>query len=343
MKNFDHNLQPLFIAEVGVNHNGSVETARKLIDAAKDAGASIVKFQTFVASNVVTKTTPMTKYQSDNLGHNNSQYEMLKKLELSFTDFSGLKEYCDRKDIEFLSTGFDRESLEFLATLKPRFWKIPSGEINNLPYLEFIARQPGTILLSTGMSTLDEVKAAWNVLKAVGGADKKIFVMHCTSDYPAKLADINLKALYPFKESFGEELGYSDHSIGIEVSLAAISLGAKVIEKHITLDVNDEGPDHRASITPLEFKSLVALGKNIFEALGVAEKKVSPAEEKNRKIVRRSILAKSPIKKGEIFSIDNLHIKRPGTGMSPMNWHTLLGRTSTRDYSTDDFIDEKLC
>lgn len=334
---------PIFIAEIGVNHDGSLDKAKLLVDAAVDAGASIVKFQTFVADKVVTKSAAMADYQEKNLNQKDTQLQMLRKLELTFNEFRELKAYCDFRKIEFLSTGFDLESLEFLASLNPSIWKIPSGEITNLPYLEFIAKQSGKIFISTGMATLEEVKAAVAAIMLIRKSDKDIYVMHCTSQYPAELIDINLNVLRAFRSSFGENIGYSDHSLGIEVSLAAIALGAKIIEKHITLNISDPGPDHKASILPEDFKKLVQLGENIFASLGISEKKPSPVEIKNKAVVRRSIVAKGSIRKGDTFSGDNLDVKRPGTGISPMLWYKLLGKKASRDYNVDDLIDEQLC
>jgi N,N'-diacetyllegionaminate synthase len=337
-----HIQKPIFIAEIGVNHDGSIAKAKKLVDAAKEAGASIVKFQTFVAERVVTKSASMAEYQKKNLNADNSQYEMLKKLELSYEEFSELKRYCDQKEIEFLSTGFDLESLKFLASLNPTFWKIPSGEITNLPYIEFMARQKGTIFLSTGMATMEEVEEAYDLLVSVRKSREEIYVMHCTTQYPAELKDLNLNVLKEFSKKFDQNIGYSDHSQGIEISLAAVAMGSLVIEKHITLDINDEGPDHKASITPSEFASMVTLGKNIHSALGHSLKGPTPIEVENKKVARRSIVANGSIKKGDTFTLENLDVKRPGTGINPMLWYSVIGKVASRDYTQDDLIDEKL-
>lgn len=338
---FEHH-GPIFIAEVGVNHNGSLEHAKKLVIASKNAGATIVKFQTFVAERVVTKKATMADYQKQNLGKDESQYLMLKKLELSYDDFTELKKYCDENDIHFLSTGFDLESLRFLAGLKPKFWKVPSGEITNLPYLEFIAAQSGLIFISTGMADANEVEEAYNLISEKRKSRDGIYVMHCTTQYPANILDVNLDVLTDFKKRFDGNIGYSDHTMGIEVSLGAIALGAQVIEKHITLDPDDVGPDHKASVTPDQFHDLVKLGKNIQVAIGSPVKKPTAVELKNRLVVRRSIVASKQIRKGEIFTVENLDVKRPGTGLSPMNWYNLIGKKSSCDYEIDDLIDEKL-
>lgn len=332
--------KPIFIAEVGVNHDGSIQKAMQLIDAAKEAGAIIVKFQTFVAERVVTSSAKMAEYQKNNLGTDTSQLEMLKKLELTYDEFRKLKSYSDQQGIEFLSSGFDLESLEFLATLKPSCWKIPSGELTNLPYLEFIGKQNGAIFLSTGMATMAEVITAHDVLSKIRGTSDQIYVMHCTTQYPASFEDINLNVLRSYKSQFGPQIGYSDHSLGIEISLAALALGAVVIEKHITLNTQDPGPDHKASITPTDFAAMTRLGSNIFLALGSDEKMPSPIEIKNKDIVRRSIVAKKNIQRGDIFDVSNLDVKRPGTGMSPMKWHLLMGKKASRDYRPDELIDE---
>ena len=332
----------IFIAEVGVNHNGSVEKAKKLIDAAVAAGADIVKFQTFKAEQLVTKSAKMAEYQEKNTQKVETQFQMLKKLELSFKDFTELKHYCDSRGVEFLSTGFDVESLNFLLSMNPSYWKVPSGEITNLPYLEFMSKQKGIIFISTGMSTIEEVQAALNVFKKVRPNLEDVYVMHCTSQYPAELEDINLKVLETYKQKFGQGIGYSDHSMGIEVSLAAVALGAKVIEKHITLDTNDIGPDHKASITVDEFKQLVLLGKNISLAIGKSEKVITEKESKTRLVARKSIVAKSSIRKGETFTLENLTTKRPGEGISPMRLYDLIGKKATIDYIEDDLIIEKL-
>ncbi|MBY0518464.1 MAG: N-acetylneuraminate synthase [Bacteriovoracaceae bacterium] len=333
---------PVFIAEVGVNHDGSLLKAKKLVDAAVEAGATIVKFQTFKTEKLVTKSAEMAEYQKKNIGKQDSQYEMLKKLELSYDDFVELKKYCVEKKIEFLSTGFDIDSLKFLASLNPNCWKIPSGEITNLPYLEFIAAQTGLVFISTGMATMEEVDEAFKVISNIRKSDKDIYVMHCTTQYPAELKDINLNVLKKFNEKFKNQIGYSDHSMGIEVSLGAIALGSKIIEKHITLDTSAIGPDHKASILPQEFKMLVDLGRNIFLSLGTDIKNPTQIEIQNKAIARKSIVAKKMIKKGETFSVENLDIKRPGTGLSPMCWYKIMGRAASRDYDTDDLINESL-
>lgn len=327
----------LIIAEAGVNHNGSLERAMKMVDVAKDAGADFVKFQTFDSAKLATAQASQADYQVKNLGESTSQLEMLKKLELSHDDHVKLKDYCAQVGIGFFSTAFDLESVEFLNQLGLKLWKIPSGELTNLPYLEKIAGYGCPVIISTGMATLDEIHETLSVfLKKV--AKEKITILHCTTDYPARMEDIHLNAMKTIQEKFHISVGYSDHSLGIEVPIAAVALGATVIEKHFTLDRNLPGPDHKASLEPNELKHMVSAIRNIEVALGSKEKKPNAIELENRKVARKSIVARTDIKKGDIFSEENLTTKRPGTGRSPMIWHELLGTKAERDYRTDELI-----
>jgi N,N'-diacetyllegionaminate synthase len=328
----------LIIAEAGVNHNGDVNLAKKLIDVAVESGVDIVKFQTFKAENLVTKKSEMAKYQIDNIGETTSQYAMLKKLELSEADFFVLQDYCHQKKIRFFSTGFDMESLAFLKKMKMGLWKIPSGEITNLPYLEFIGACNDTVILSTGMANLAEVKEAFDVLVKAGTAREKISVLHCNTDYPTKFEDVNLRAMMTMHNELKCPVGYSDHTMGVEIPIAAVAMGAKIIEKHFTLDRNLPGPDHKASLEPLELKEMVLKIRNIEKALGNPEKKPSESEKKNIGVARKSIVAKKDIKIHEYFTQDNLTTKRPGTGICPMKWHDILGTKALKNYSEDDLI-----
>lgn len=325
------------IAEAGVNHNGSLELAKKLVDKAKDAGADCIKFQTFVAANLTSKSASKAEYQKQQTDSNESQYEMLKKLELSFDEFVQLNEYCKKKDIEFLSTAFDFDSIEFLNSIDMGIWKIPSGEITNLPYLVKIAKLGKPIILSTGMSTMDEIKAAVSILRENGSGE--ITVLHCTTEYPTPYVDVNLKAMNTIKTIFKLPIGYSDHTVGLEISIAAAAMGAVVIEKHFTLDRNMEGPDHKASLEPDELKAMISAIRNVEAAIGDGEKKPVKSEEKNITIARKSIIAKYNIKKGEIFTEDNLTVKRPGNGISPMRWYEVIGQPAKRDFKEDELIE----
>ena len=330
----------LIIAEAGVNHNGSLRQAKELVDVAKDSGADIVKFQTFKSDNLVTKETKPALYQSLNTGNNDSQLEMLRKLELSFDQQFELKNYCIKKNIEFLTTAFDLESLDLINQMNLKRFKIPSGEITNLPYLRKIGSFGKPIILSTGMSNIEEINNALNQLYLGGTLKKDISILHCTSEYPAPFLDVNLRAMNSIKNKFNIDIGYSDHTLGFEVSLAAVSLGAKIIEKHITLNRNLSGPDHKASLEPKEFKNLVKGIRNISLALGKSEKKITNSEIKNLKIVRKSIVAKKDIKKGELYTEDNLTTKRPAIGICPMRWDEMIGKISNKDYKVDDLIEE---
>lgn len=326
----------LIIAEAGVNHNGSPELAKRLVDEAKKTGADIVKFQTAKLDSLVSKSAEMADYQKKNTGVEESQKEMLKKLLLDFEDFRGLKSYCDNTGIQFLSTPFDIESIHFLNDLQD-IWKIPSGEITNYPYLVEIAKTGKEIILSTGMSTLEEIDDALDVLKTNGAG--KITLLHCNTDYPTPMRDANIRAMLTLKEKFGCPVGYSDHTEGIEVPIAAVAIGAEVIEKHFTLDRNMEGPDHKASIEPDELSSMVKAIRNIEEALGDGIKSPSESEKANITIARKSIVARRDIMTGEIFSEDNITAKRPGTGISPMRWPEVLGKKAARDFKEDELIE----
>ena len=325
----------LIIAEAGVNHNGSLDLAKRLVDRAKECGADIVKFQTAKLGSLVTKFAPMAAYQKENTGIEESQKNMLSRLLLSFEDFLGLSEYCRNVGIKFLSTPFDIDSIHFLNSLQD-IWKIPSGEITNYPYLVEIAKTGKDIILSTGMSTLDEVDAALEVLKVNGAG--KITLLHCTTDYPASPEDVNLRAMLTMKEHCGCPVGYSDHTQGIEVSVAAVALGAEVIEKHFTLDKTMEGPDHKASLEPNELRAMVKAVRNIERALGNGLKVPSESEKMNIEVARKSIIAARDIRKGEIFTEENLTTKRPGTGICPMMWSEILGTEARRDFMEDELI-----
>ena len=324
------------IAEAGVNHNGSLDIAKKLVDEAKKSGADCIKFQTFIAENIISKNAKQAKYQTKNIGKEQSQLEMIKKLELSFEDFKQLNNYCIEKNIDFLSTAFDLESIDFLESLGMNTWKIPSGEITNLPYLIKIAKLKKKVILSTGMSTMQEIEDAVNIFKEYGTND--IRILHCTTQYPTLFEDVNLNAMLSIKEKFGYDVGYSDHTKGIEVPIAAVALGATVIEKHFTLDNNMIGPDHKASLQPDELKKMVKSIRNIELSLGDGRKVVANSEKENMSIARKSIVAKKSIRKGQLLSEENITVKRPGDGISPMRWFDILGTVAIRDFEEDELI-----
>ena len=324
------------IAEAGVNHNGSLDIAKKLVDEAKKSGADCIKFQTFIAENIISKNAKQAKYQTKNIGKEQSQLEMIKKLELSFEDFKQLNNYCIEKNIDFLSTAFDLESIDFLESLGMNTWKIPSGEITNLPYLIKIAKLKKKVILSTGMSTMQEIEDAVNIFKEYGTTD--ITILHCTTQYPTLFEDVNLNAMLSIKEKFGYDVGYSDHTKGIEVPIAAVALGATVIEKHFTLDNNMIGPDHKASLQPDELKKMVESIRNIELSLGDGRKVVANSEKENMSIARKSIVAKKSIRKGQLLSEENITVKRPGDGISPMKWFDILGTVAIRDFEEDELI-----
>lgn len=326
----------LIIAEAGVNHNGSIELAKKLIDAAKECGADVVKFQTANADALVSRYAPMAEYQKKNTGKTESQKDMLQKLLLGYGAFTELAAYCKSREIEFLSTPFDLDSIDFLEPLV-RFWKVPSGEITNLPYLIKIASTRKSVVLSTGMSTLSEVREAVDVLRRYGTED--ITLLHCTTQYPTPYDEVNLNAMLTLKKEFGVSVGYSDHTKGIEIPIAAAAMGAVVLEKHFTLDCNMEGPDHKASLEPNELAAMVRAVRNVEAAMGSFEKKPSPSESANIAVARKSIVAACAIKKGDVFTEHNLTTKRPGSGISPMKWHEVLGTKAIRDFGEDELIE----
>jgi len=325
------------IAEAGDNHNGDFNTALKLVDVAKRAGADCVKFQTFVTEEIISKYAEMAEYQKKNTGKEESQFEMVKRLELSFDEFRKIKEYCDRVGIQFLSTPFDLKSVDFLNELGVPFFKIPSGEITNYPYLIKIAHTGKPVVMSTGMCEPDEILAAINVLEKNGSGE--ITLLHCNTEYPTPLKDVNLYAMRTMKKMFGKKVGYSDHTKGIEVPVAAVALGACVIEKHFTLDKNMPGPDHKASLEPDELGRMVKNIRNIEIALGDGVKRVSESERKNITIARKSIVARRNIQEGEILTEENLAVKRPGTGINPMQWMEVLGTRAVRDFKEDELIE----
>ena len=329
----------LIIAEAGVNHNGSLEIAKKLVDSAADAGVDIIKFQTFNSKNLVSKSARMAEYQQKNTGHDESQYAMLKKLELSVEDHLELIQHCNKRGIRFFSTAFDMESIDFLHSLHMGLWKIPSGEITNYPYLKKIASYQEPVILSTGMCNLEDIEASLGVLLKEGCKKQNVTILHCNTEYPTPFGDVNLRAMLEIKEKFGTKVGYSDHTNGIEVPIAAVAMGACVIEKHFTLDRNMEGPDHKASLEPEELKKMVQSIRNIEMALGSGHKVVSPSEKKNIEIARKSIVAARDIAKGEILSENNLTVKRPGNGISPMRWNDVVGTIAVRDFSEDEVIE----
>ena len=326
------------IAEAGVNHNGSIELAYKLIDIAVEAGADAVKFQTFKAENLVTKSADKADYQKQTTDESESQFEMIKKLELDFDIHKKLINYCKEKDIMFLSTPFDHESIDLLNELQLQIFKIPSGEITNLPYLRHIGSLGKRVVLSTGMSTLQEVDDALNVLTGAGTKKENITVLHANTMYPTPFEDVNLNAMLTIQQECGVTVGYSDHTLGIEVDIAAVAMGASIIEKHFTLDKTMDGPDHQASLEPKELKAMVSAIRNIEKALGGNGKKPSPSEGINIDIVRKSIVATKTIKKGELLSDDNISTKRPGTGLSPMKWDEVIGTVASKNYQSDELI-----
>ena len=325
------------IAEIGVNHNGDLSLAKKMILEAKKAGVDAVKFQSFKADNLVSKDAKKADYQIKNTGKEESQHDMIKRLELSEEDHIYLKEICDKEKIEFLSSPFDIESANLLLSLGINTVKVPSGEITNLPYLEEIGKLYENIIISTGMSDLYEIKEAINILNK--HKKPNITVLHCNTEYPTPMEDVNLLAIKTMEKELNLPIGYSDHTDGIEVSISAVALGATVIEKHFTLDKNMEGPDHKASLEPRELKQMVDAIRNIEKALGDGVKKPSKSEKKNIVIARKSIVAKCNISKGEKFTKENLAIKRPGDGISPMKWYDVLGQVAKRDFVADERIE----
>lgn len=323
------------IAEAGVNHNGKYETACELIDAAKASGADCIKFQTFKSEKLVSRDAIKAEYQKNTTG-SGTQAHMLKKLELSYNEFLRLKGYCDKIGISFLSTPFDFESIEFLNSIDMPFWKIPSGEVTDFPYLVSLAKTRKPVVMSTGMCDMSEINDAIRVLTDNG--TNEIRLLHCNTEYPTPYMDVNLKAMKTMREVFGLEVGYSDHTSGIEIPIAAVAMGASIIEKHFTLDRNMDGPDHKASLEPDELAEMVSCIRNVEQAMGTGEKKPSPSERKNTTVARKSIVAKKTIKKGEVLSEKNITVKRPGNGISPMEWLSVIGTKAIRDFEEDDLI-----
>ena len=331
----------IIIAEAGVNHNGSIELAKKLIDAAAVAGVDYVKFQTFKTENLVTREALQAAYQKTNIASkNNSQFEMLKKLELTQEQHYELISHCKIRGVKFLSTAFDMDSLKFLSSLQLKIWKIPSGEITNYPYLKQIAKMHQSVIMSTGMSTTDDINDAINALIKNGLKKTQITILHCNTQYPTPISDVNLKVMLYLHEKFNVKVGYSDHTLGIEVPIAAVALGATVIEKHFTLDRTMNGPDHKASLEPDELNDMVRAIRNIEIALGNGKRKISTTERKNILAARKSIVALSDIKRGDVFSEKNITAKRPGNGISPMKWEETIGTVSTRNYKKDEQLEK---
>jgi N,N'-diacetyllegionaminate synthase len=329
----------IVIAEAGVNHNGDITIAKKLIDVAAEAGADYIKFQTFKADKITSKHAVKAEYQKHGTSSEENQLEMLKKLELTLEDHLMLMDYCKSKSIQFLSTPFDLDSITMLQRLGIKLGKIPSGEITNLPYLEKMAESFDELIMSTGMSDLEEIENAISVIQSAGFSKDNLTVLHCNTEYPTPLGDVNLKAMQSIASSFQVKIGYSDHTLGIEVPIAAVALGASMIEKHFTIDKNMEGPDHRASLDPRELNNMVSAIRNVEKALsGTGIKTPSPSEKKNISVARKSIVAAVPIKRGELLSDLNLAIKRPGTGISPMMWYKVCGTRAIRDFEEDELI-----
>lgn len=329
----------LIIAEAGVNHNGDINLAKKLIDVAAAAGADIVKFQTFSAERLATRAAGKAAYQEQTTGAGESQFDMLRRLELSPVMHKELIDHCAARNINFLSTGFDIESIDLLVRLGQSCFKIPSGEITNLPYLDYIGKFCKPVILSTGMATLGEIEDAIALLEQAGTPRAKMTILHCTTEYPTPMIEVNLRAMQSIRTAFGVDIGYSDHTSGIEVAVAAVALGASVIEKHFTLDRNMSGPDHKASLEPDELRAMVVAVRNIEIALGDGIKRLTPSEARNKQVARKSLVASQSIKTGEIFSKMNISAKRPGTGISPMRIEEVIGRTAKRDFSEDELIE----
>ena len=329
----------LIIAEAGVNHNGDLVLAKQLIDVAAEAGVDLVKFQTFNANRQVTRTAKKADYQTQTTGSGESQQEMLRRLELTEAQHMELIAHCSVRNIGFFSTGFDIESVDLLMSLGQDYFKIPSGEITNLPYLRHIGQLGKAVICSTGMSTLGEIEAAIDVLEKAGTPRAIITVLHCTTEYPTSMAEVNLHAMQSIHTAFGVAVGYSDHTSGIEVAIAAVAMGASVIEKHFTLDRNLPGPDHKASLEPEELKAMVAAIRNIEVALGDGIKRLTPSEARNKPVARKSLVASHAIQAGEVFSAQNITTKRPGTGISPMRWDEVMGHVASRDFAADELIE----
>lgn len=333
-----NNRHVIIIAEAGVNHNGSLELARRMVRAAREAGADYVKFQTAVPELVISSIAPKAEYQKETTGEGESQLEMCRRIHLPLSDYRELADLCKAEGIGFMSTPFDLVSIDALAPLGMDYWKIPSGEITNLPYLRKIARQGGRVILSTGMSTLEEVEKAVEVLETGGMRREDISLLHCNTQYPTPMADVNLRAMESLRKLGCGAVGYSDHTVGIEVPVAATALGADIIEKHFTLDKTMEGPDHRASLDPQELAAMVSAIHNVSLALGSAEKRVSPSERPNIEVARKSIVAARDIKEGELLTEENITVKRPGSGLSPMLWDNVIGTRAKHDFDRDTLI-----
>jgi N,N'-diacetyllegionaminate synthase len=332
-------VRTLVIAEAGVNHNGDIQLAMQLIDAAAAAGADCVKFQTFNADRQVTRSAKKADYQTQTTDSAESQHDMLCRLELTEAMHHELIAHCATRNIGFFSTGFDIESVDLLVSLGQDHFKIPSGEITNLPYLRHIGQLDKAVILSTGMATVGDIEAAIDVLELAGTPRAKLTVLHCTTEYPTPMNEVNLRAMQSIQAAFGVAVGYSDHTPGIEVAIAAVAMGATVIEKHFTLDRKLPGPDHQASLEPAELRAMVAAIRNIEAALGDGIKRLSPSEAINKPVARKSLVASRVITAGEMFTAENLTTKRPGTGISPMRWDEVIGRVAGRDYSADELIE----
>lgn len=324
------------IAEAGVNHNGRLDLALKLCDAAKEAGVDAIKFQTWKTELIISKNTEMADYQKKNLGNDDSQYDMLKKLELSYDNFRLIKDYCDNIGLQFLSTADETESLDFLCELGMPFIKLGSGEITNIPYLRYCAKKNMPLIISTGMCNLSDVATAFDVLTEAGAKD--ITILHCTTNYPCPMDEVNLRAMQTMKDAFKCKVGYSDHTMGTEIPIAAVATGAEIIEKHFTLDRNMEGPDHKASLEPQELKYMVDCIRNIEVALGDGIKKPNASEVEISKVVLKSIVAKAAIKKGDMLTSDNITIKRAGSGIPAAHWDMIVGTKALHDFNIDEPI-----
>ncbi len=329
----------IIIAEAGVNHNGDYQRAVDMVYAAKEAGADYVKFQTAVPELVISSVAPKAEYQKETTGNNESQLEMCRKIHLRLDDYLPLSQLCREVGIGFMSTPFDLVSIDCLASLGMDYWKIPSGEITNLPYLRKIASKGGKVILSTGMSEMPEIEAALAVLQSGGIPRKDISLLHCNTQYPTPMRDVNLRAMEQLRSLHPGMVGYSDHTVGIEVPVAAVAMGASIIEKHFTLDKSLPGPDHRASLDPAELKAMVCAIRNIEQAIGNGEKHVSDSERPNIEIARKSIIAARDIQAGELLTEENLTVKRPGNGISPMRWDEVIGTRAIRDFKADHLIE----
>lgn len=333
------NNRVLIIAEAGVNHNGDMALAKRLIDAAAEAGADLVKFQTFTADRLVTRSAKKADYQASATGGTQTQHDMLRQLELSAAMHEELIAHCAERNIGFFSTGFDIESIDLLLGLGQSHFKIPSGEISNLPYLRHIGRLGKSVIVSTGMATLGDIEAALDALEQAGTARGQITVLHCTTEYPTPMNEVNLRAMQSLQTAFGVAVGYSDHTAGIEVAIAAVAMGARVIEKHFTLDRQLPGPDHLASLEPAELKAMIDAIRNIEVALGDGVKRLTPSEARNKPVARKSLVTSAAVKAGEAFGAHNITAKRPGTGISPMRWDDVVGRIARRDFAADELVE----